>query len=71
MKHSARYIIAASFGLFFLSSCTMGDKGSSKVPDSAKIDTNKKSQSAAPVVKPSDTSLIDSLQTDTAKKTKK
>lgn len=71
MKHSASYILIASLGIVSLSACTMGDKGSSKVPDSIKIDTTKKSSTAAPVTKTSDTTLIDSLQTDTAKKAKK
>jgi hypothetical protein len=66
MKHSAKYLIIAAIGV--LSSCTMGDKGSGKVPDSVKIDTNQKAQTAQPAQKTSDTTLIDSLQTDTAKK---
>jgi hypothetical protein len=65
MKHSAKYLIIA---ILFLSACTMGDKGSGKVPDSVKIDTNKNAQTAQPAQKTSDTTLIDSLQTDTAKK---
>lgn len=69
MKHSAKYILIATIGILSLSSCTMGDKGSSKVPDSVKIDTNIKA--SQPAQKASDTTLIDSLQTDTAKKTKK
>ena len=72
MKHTARYILIASLGIVSLSACTMGDKGSSKVPDSVKIDTTKKaSTSTVAPAKPSDTTLIDSLQTDTAKKAKK
>jgi hypothetical protein len=65
MKHLAKYLFIASIGVFSFSACTMGDKGSEKVPDSSKIDTNIKSQNSS---KPqsSDTTLIDSLQTDTA-----
>ncbi len=64
MKDSAKYLIIAGIGLLSLSACTMGDKGGGKVPDSVKIDTSRKAQ---PVQKNSDTTLIDSLQTDTAK----
>lgn len=48
-----------------MSSCTMGDKGSEKVPDSVSIDTT--ITPAQPAQAPSDTTLIDSLQTDTTK----
>lgn len=68
MKHSAKYLFIALMGVISLSACSMGDKGSSKVPDSVKIDTNQKAK--APDQKTSDTTLIDSLQTDTAKKGK-
>lgn len=73
MKLSASYILIASLGIVSLSSCTMGDKGSSKVPDSVKIDTTKKATSAtaAPVTKGSDKGVIDSIQTDSTKKAKK
>ncbi|MET1054295.1 MAG: hypothetical protein ABWY16_03220 [Pedobacter sp.] len=65
MKHVTKYLFIAGFGVLSLSACTMGDKGSEKKPDSVTIDTNIKSQSATPA-KQSDTTLIDSLQTDTA-----
>lgn len=52
-----------ALGLFSLSACTMGDKGSEKVPDSVSIDTN--ITPAQPAAKAPDTTLIDSLQTDT------
>lgn len=66
MKHLAKYIFVAAIGIFSLSACTMGDKGSEKVADSVKIDTNIKA--SQPDAKPSDTTLIDSLQTDTSAK---
>lgn len=66
MKTSSKYFLAVTMGILFLSACTMGDKGSEKVPDSVSIDTN--ITPAQPAVSPSDTTLIDSLQTDTAKK---
>lgn len=72
MKNSAKYFTIAIIGLISLSACTMGDKGSEKVPDSVKIDTNIKSSTAQqPAEKTSDTTLIDSLQTDTTKPAKK
>lgn len=49
----------------------MGDKGSEKVPDSVKIDTNIKASSQPAQQKSSDTTLIDSLQTDHSKPVKK
>jgi hypothetical protein len=64
MKHVTKYLFITSIGILFLSACTMGDKGSEKVPDSVSIDTNIASQSTTPA-KQSDSSLIDSLQTDT------
>jgi hypothetical protein len=67
MRHSAKYLLI--IGIASLSACTMGDKGSEKVPDSVKIDTSQKGKQPAP--KNSDTTLIDSLQTDTASKTGK
>ena len=64
MKHVTKYLFIASIGILFLSACSMGDKGSEKVPDSVSIDTNIENQSKTPA-KQSDSSLIDSLQTDT------
>lgn len=58
----------AFMGTLILSACTMGDKGSAKVPDSVSIDTTQQPKQADKV---SDTTLIDSLQTDTAKQGKK
>lgn len=66
MKNSVKSTLMGLFAVAALSSCTMGDKGSSKVPDSVKIDTNQKA--AQPPQKSSDTTLIDSLQTDTVAK---
>ncbi len=63
MKTLPKYIFAASFGMGLFSSCTMGDKGSEQTPDSVKIDTNIKAQQPEP--NDNDTTLIDSLQTDT------
>ncbi|SEB01601.1 hypothetical protein [Pedobacter hartonius] len=71
MKDLAKYFSIAVVGILSLSACSMGDKGSEKVPDSVKIDTNIKSQQSSPPAKTSDTTLIDSLQTDTAVKTGK
>lgn len=68
MKQSAKYLVIAAIGILSLSACTMGDKGSSKVPDSVAIDTNQKTNQ--PAAKVSDTTLIDSLQTDTTNKPK-
>jgi hypothetical protein len=67
MKHVTKYLFIASIGILFLSACSMGDKGSEKVPDSVSIDTNIASQNTTPA-KQSDSSLIDSLQTDTTGK---
>jgi hypothetical protein len=65
MKHVTKHLFIASIGILFFSACTMGDKGSEKKPDSVTIDTNIANQNVTPP-KESDTSLIDSLQTDTA-----
>jgi len=68
MKSSAKYFIVAVLGVVSFSACTMGDKGSEKVPDSISIDTNiNASTTTQEPVKASDTTLIDSLQTDTTK----
>lgn len=68
MKNLFRYGFAV-IGLGLFSACTMGDKGSEKVPDSVRIDTSHKV--AQPPAEPSDTTLIDSLQTDKGKASKK
>jgi len=65
MKSSVKYYLIVIAGSFFISACTMGDKGSEKVPDSVSIDTAVRP--AQPQATNSDTTLIDSLQTDTAK----
>lgn len=65
MKSSANYFLVTVMGILLLSSCTLGDKGSEKVPDSVSIDTA--IAPAQPTVAPSDTTLMDSLQTDTAR----
>ena len=68
MKSSAKYFIVAVLGVVSFSACTMGDKGSEKVPDSVRIDTNINATNASQQpAKASDTTLIDSLQTDTTK----
>lgn len=69
MKNLLKYSLILMIGATALSACTMGDKGSEKVADSIKIDTTQKP--AQPPGKASDTTLIDSLQTDTVKKVKK
>jgi hypothetical protein len=70
MKNSLRYLLIAGVTAVSFSSCTMGDKGSEKVADSVKIDTNRKP--SQPVErKSSDTTLIDSLQTDHSRPVKK
>jgi hypothetical protein len=71
MKNSAKYFIAITLGVLSLSACTMGDKGSEKVPDSVSIDTNINATNAQPATQTSDTTLIDSLQTDTTSAVKK
>lgn len=71
MKSLAKCFIIACLGVISLQACTMGDKGSEKVPDSVRIDTNRKAANQQPAQKPSDTTLIDSLQTDTTKPAKK
>lgn len=65
MKVLTMYSFAVTMGAVLMASCTMGDKGSEKVPDSVSIDTNV--VPSQPAAKPSDTTLIDSLQTDTSK----
>jgi len=68
MKSSAKYFTVAVLGILSLSACTMGDKGSEKVPDSVRIDTNiNATTTTQEPEKASDTTLIDSLQTDTSK----
>jgi len=68
MNSSAKYFIVAVLGVISFSACTMGDKGSEKVPDSVSIDTNITATSATQqTAASSDTTLIDSLQTDTTK----
>jgi len=67
MNSSAKYFTVAVLGILSLSACTMGDKGSEKVPDSVSIDTNITATSAQEPAAASDTTLIDSLQTDTTK----
>jgi len=71
MKNSAKYFIAVTLGVLSLSACSMGDKGSEKVPDSVSIDTNINATNSQPAGQPSDTTLIDSLQTDTTSTVKK
>jgi hypothetical protein len=71
MKNSAKYFIAVTLGVLSLSACSMGDKGSEKVPDSVSIDTNINATNSQPAGQPSDTTLIDSLQTDTTSAVKK
>ena len=65
MKTTIKYFLAVILGVSSLSACTMGDKGSEKKPDSVTIDTSVTPSKAA--AEPSDTTLIDSLQTDTSK----
>lgn len=65
MKSLLKYSLIVLVGGISLSSCT-GDKGSEKVADSIKIDTTQKPKQQE--TKPSDTTLIDSLQTDKGKK---
>ncbi|MDO7743074.1 MAG: hypothetical protein MUP99_04845 [Pedobacter sp.] len=69
MMNSAKYFVIVIGAVLSLSACTMGDKGSEKVPDSVSIDTNMKAEQ--PASTPSDTTLIDSLQTDTTSAGKK
>lgn len=64
MKNVTKYLFIASAGVLFFSACSMGDKGSESKADSVTIDTNLANQNVTPP-KESDTSLIDSLQTDT------
>lgn len=71
MKNSFQCLLIAGITAVSISSCTMGDKGSEKVPDSVKIDTNIKASSQPAQQKSSDTTLIDSLQTDHSKPAKK
>jgi len=71
MKSSAKYILIASFGVLSFVACTVGDKGSEKVPDSVSIDTNITATTAQEPAEASDTTLIDSLQTDTTTAVKK
>lgn len=68
MKNLFRYGFAV-VGLGLFSACTMGDKGSEKVADSVRIDTSHKV--AQPPAEVSDTTLIDSLQTDKGEAAKK
>lgn len=71
MKNSFQCLLIAGITVLSISSCTMGDKGSEKVPDSVKIDTSIKASSQPAQQKSSDTTLIDSLQTDHSKPVKK
>ncbi|TDO20104.1 hypothetical protein [Pedobacter duraquae] len=43
MKHVIKMGCAFSFAALLFSACTMGDKGSEKVPDSLSIDTTQQS----------------------------
>lgn len=65
MKQLSRYFFIAIIGVLSLSACT-GDKGSEDKADSVTIDTN--ITPTQPATSPSDTTLIDSLQTDTTTK---
>ncbi|MGY0039133.1 hypothetical protein [Pedobacter sp. NJ-S-72] len=71
MKNSLKCLLIAGITAVSFSSCTLGDKGSEKVPDSVKIDTNIKASQPVQQTKSSDTTLIDSLQTDHSKPVKK
>ncbi|MBB6502305.1 hypothetical protein [Pedobacter cryoconitis] len=53
MKSSFKYLLIA---VIFISSCTLGDKGSEKVPDSVKIDTTFRPSPAGSSQKSTDTS---------------
>lgn len=65
MKSLLKYSLIVLVGGVSFSACT-GDKGSEKVADSVKIDTTQRPKQQE--TKASDTTLIDSLQTDTVKK---
>ncbi|MBB5636693.1 putative small lipoprotein YifL [Pedobacter cryoconitis] len=72
MKNSFKCLLIAGVTAVSFSSCTLGDKGSEKVPDSIKIDTNiKASQPVQQKDSKDSTTLIDSLQTDHSKPVKK
>ena len=65
MKSIATNTFIAIFLVSSLTACTLGDKGSDKVPDSVRIDTSVTNQSGTgqdSTKKP----VIDSLQTDTS-----
>lgn len=64
MKRPVIYIISGLLSCLSISACTMGDKGSEKVPDSVRIDTLQKATTER---RQTDTGgyIIDSLQTDT------
>ena len=47
MKHVIKMGCAFSFAALLFSACTMGDKGSERVPDSVSIDTTQQSSMSA------------------------
>lgn len=59
------YSVLAAALLISVSSCTMGDKGSERVPDSVSIDTVERPKVQENTQDSSGKALIDSLQTDT------
>ncbi len=65
MKIPMIYSALATALLFSVSSCTMGDKGSERVPDSISIDTVERPKVQENTQDSSGKTLIDSLQTDT------
>lgn len=71
MENSLKCLLIAGLTAVSFSSCTLGDKGSEKVADSVKIDTNINASQPVQQKKSSDTTLIDSLQTDHSKPVKK
>ncbi|KEQ29513.1 hypothetical protein N180_03905 [Pedobacter antarcticus 4BY] len=65
MKIPMIYSVLVTALLFSVSSCTMGDKGSERVPDSISIDTVERPKVQENSQDSSGKALIDSLQTDT------
>ena len=63
MKYAIKMGCAFAFSALLLSACTMGDKGSSKVPDSVSIDTTQQSSMSG---NGTSTTGMDSTGADTA-----
>ena len=68
MKYLIKTACAFSFAALLFASCTMGDKGSEKVPDSVSIDTTQQSSMSGAATGNSASTGMDSTSADSTSK---